>query len=981
MGYFNEKIEKYLNVLVKNLNANENVLELELKIKGYKKIEERKFKDEDKKGIEEYKYFQRVKKYLTEIYGETNPERTEDFIKNSKGGNERYTLVNTPLKSYMKKIIKTRIWNDKDFKYDTTGTLSSEIDQDVDSLDFYDVQRIKTRYSWTDTRKNLKFDITDVKQTSKGETKDNYEVEIEFIHPLLQQRVIPLSRENIEELRNNLKILFQQMIVIKNVINDSDILYSTQLREELANFINIKLDAKKYLNFKRGEFIKDGEMVENIATKARNIKFKDMVYGGLLSKLNTENKTTRNAKMVEYSVTVKVDGLRKFLVVHSTGLWLVYGKEFCCICPLPELWKEYIDSIFDGEDIDDKSMRKAYLDFKHYYLPFDTLLFKGKDVSNQTLQQRRSYIKNIRNLGTVSFNNKNSLVVEEKPFIFFSEEPESFYKAVDDMLSYKPSYETDGLIFTPNKTEYNTRPYLLRDEDRVLTKNPDICKWKPFEQLTIDLSYCVVPEGRFLCYSKRDELIRFEGSDLHSFDPETQVDWMHKLFNEANNGTIMEFEPIIKDKTYILRPKKIRYDKQYANGKKVAVDVWNDIHDPITLDTIKGKTFRLLRKYHNRVKRSIFGNVQENAHLIDIGSGNGGDIEKMNKFSRVLCIEPSQKNLTELKNRLSTSFMRDRIETLNCGGEDTGKILNAVKTTFGDEFGTKPLYISMMLSLSFFWRDIEIFNSLIDTINSIRKMYYKNGGKSPIKFLFLTIEGNRALELLKKYNYNIRKPAYEMSYNETFNEVYINIENSIVEKQTEYLVNLEQFMEVLYAQVDYFKEANDKELLSKDEMEFTNMYVYGSYILKEIEYEEKYVSQIEQINDTKVSYKPPESTSTLFDCLFKSLKPEEKYEFVDVLYFRKEISESIVKPNPFDELNRSFFDSADNGILSKISKTPYEAQEWILSDTELPPEYITWIPDVIGYNLNINDNLYPVSFDKNVETINLKYDGHTYELI
>jgi hypothetical protein len=85
----------------------------------------------------------------------------------------------------------------------------------------------------------------------------------------------------------------------------------------------------------------------------RNIKFKDMVYGGLLSKLNTQNKITKNAKMVEYSVTVKVDGLRKFLVIHSTGIWLVYGKEFCRICPLPELWKEYNNSIFDGEDIND----------------------------------------------------------------------------------------------------------------------------------------------------------------------------------------------------------------------------------------------------------------------------------------------------------------------------------------------------------------------------------------------------------------------------------------------------------------------------------------------------------------------------------------------------------------------------------------------------------------------------------------------------
>jgi hypothetical protein len=268
-----------------------------------------------------------------------------------------------------------------------------------------------------------------------------------------------------------------------------------------------------------------------------------------------------------------------------------------------------------------------------------------------------------------------------------------------------------------------------------------------------------------------------------------------------------------------------------------------------------------------------------------------------------------------------------------------------------------------MLSLSFFWRDKIMLGALVQTINVIRNYYYANGGKSPIKIVFLTIEGERAFKLLEKYDFKIKNAAYNMSYDETSGEVSIDIKNSIVRDQIEYLVNLGQLKELLNAKI-IVKPANEERFLSNIEKEFTSMYVYGFFEIDKLK------------NDT---YEPENSTSTFFDCLFKAINPKDDYNFVDVLMFRKELSENITEPNPYDE-SKIFFESADEGILSKISKTPEQATEWIFSDNELPPEYVTWVPDMIGYDLVINNVEYLRTKRPDDKRIIMKYEGK-YSLI
>jgi hypothetical protein len=969
-------LDKYIEQLVQSLNSSNDEIELEIRFR--QSFEEGNF----------FKEFTRVKKYLESLYGVVEPVRTEDLIKEDKvKGKIRQTLVHNKYGYSWKQISKNTLWEyiDRDFEFKIST--STETSEDVSSpMSDKDLTRIKERYTWEDTKKYIRYDLTIVNQTihNTGKTEDRFEIEMECIHPILFTRSLPLSINDITELKSSITNLSVEIFKIRNKITNSDMPYKVADRIQIAKFINYTLNGKKYMR-KFGELPK-GEMIEDIAVKARNIKYTDIVYGGLLSKSwkkEEENLITKDPSYMGYSVTPKAEGLRKFLVVYDSGIWLVYGREFCRISLLPESWKPYIGTILDGEDIEDKNKRTDYKNFVHFYTPFDTLAFKGVDMTQKPLKVRQGYVKYIHGLGVVQINNRNSLIIETKPFIYFNGNNSSFYNAIKQIMTVKVPYKIDGYVFTPNRCEYNpqTVKFAKNKKDRKLTKYPDIVKWKPLDQLTVDLAYCVSPEGRFLCYSQGNNLIKFEGSAFNPFNPEIQVMWSHPLFNipGIKQGVIFEFEPYMNfEGVYMLKPKLIRDDKIHPNSRETAESVWNDIHDPISLDTLLGNDIKLTRKYHNSIKKEILSNnIPEGSYLIDIGSGKGGDIDKMSKFSKILCIEPYKPFFDVFKERLSTKSkeFQQRFRTLECGGEETNLILNEIKKFFGNDFGSKPLYISMMLSLSFFWKDANFLKSLVQTINTIKFLYYSLGGLQPIKFIFMTIEGERTYKVLEKYDFDIKKSGYRMSYDKDSEEVSVFIKDTIVgkngEKQIEYLVNLEQLFEYLQCDIDYLKECKKEELLlSEDEMEYNSMYVYGVATLK---------------NDfNTVVYEPQDSTSTLFDCLFKAIKPEEEYTMTDVLYFRKELSDSISKKNPFDNEQRSFFESAGDGFLSKIYNSVKEAQDYIYADWELPPEYISWIPDMIGYNIMVNNVEYSRSSSEKIpattDTIKLIYNGK-YKLL
>lgn len=814
--------DKYFQVLVEKLNSTRDNLELEVRF-----------------GEVTYTEFERVKKFLESNYGQPTVIHTEDYTKN---GNRQTVISNKNGTHTRIAIDKKELLRIQDPAIEVKISMASETSVPVTSImEEPDLHRKKHRYSWTIPY--IKFDITEVTQTLKGKaTETKYEVELEMVSSLLEVgRPNPLTTENLVEFNTAFNKVSNQALQIRRIIQNTDLVYLSKDRNLLADYLNDKLKAIYYAkNIKKYYRPVEGEVYKEIPVQARNLKREDILTKGLFH---------------NYSVTVKAEGVRKFLVIHSSGIWLMYPtSEFCKVANLPESWKPYIDTVLDGEDIPVEH-RFTYKDIKHYYLPFDTLLFKGKDVTKEPLQTRLSYTKYIRSLDVVYTGKSVSLVMEEKPFYFFNN-IDQFYTAVNRAVTnFDNRYVTDGLIFTPAKSEYNPQSNRYKLYQRVLNKYPDICKWKPHNKLSIDLKIYQTSTKRALYASGGSGLEEFVGvPGKYPFNPETQIDWLAPLIQEVPNDTILEFAPKTSNDgkfvfnssgEYILTPLRPRGDKKFPNRFDIAMNVWEDINNPIELSTLKGEDLFLMRKYHNRIKRQLFNEVEEGSLLVDIGSGNGGDMNKWSKFSTVLAIEPSDKNLTELKRRLAGMDESDknRIHLLQSGGEESEKILDKTRTVFNGKFLKNdkpvPLYISMMLSLSFFYKDKEMLEALATTISAIRELYVRTLSEigiskeqiPEIKFIFLTIEGERTLETMKKYNNKIRFPGFYMDYYPEIKTVSIDIPGTIVENQKEYIVNLQELQQLLNVKDGYMYEAVEEEYLNRYEKEITAMYVYGSLTL------------------------------------------------------------------------------------------------------------------------------------------------------
>jgi len=159
--------------------------------------------------------------------------------------------------------------------------------------------------------------------------------------------------------------------------------------------------------------------------------------------------------------------------------------------------------------------------------------------------------------------------------------------------------------------------------------------------------------------------------------------------------------------------------------------------------------------------------------------------------------------------------MNDKVTVLECGGEDTQFILKNLDIT------NKHVTVSMMLSLSFFWKDKTMLNQLQNTLINIAKIT-----NNDVKFLYYTIEGDRTYKLFEEKGYDITLGPCHMIYQEP--KIFINIENTIVVDQIEYLVKL--------LDLTCIKERSEhpsviEEYLSIEEKIYGNLFVYGFGII------------------------------------------------------------------------------------------------------------------------------------------------------
>ena len=196
--------------------------------------------------------------------------------------------------------------------------------------------------------------------------------------------------------------------------------------------------------------------------------------------------------------------------------------------------------------------------------------------------------------------------------------------------------------------------------------------------------------------------------------------------------------------------------------------------------------------------------------------------------------------LKKFKRRRSLKNLKGKeFRIIKSDGEETDKIINEIKEYLLPKMNNKRdiLNINMMISLSFFWKDEEMLNSLVNTITQIRELY---NGK--VLFNFLTIEGSRLKRLFDSRGKNIFLNGIELKkINEK--EVYVDIKTSkTVFAQTEFLVYLNQLWDLSgYTPFKTFEADGLKPedfILSEPERTYSSLFIYGSahYISKNFEY-------------------------------------------------------------------------------------------------------------------------------------------------
>jgi hypothetical protein len=728
-------------------------------------------------------------------------EESEDFISSSVRKRVILATQDKPEKTIW--ISKERLYSYQSEEYPFRLSISREKALPEIKNFSYTLLRRKHRRSFFYS--NFRIDLTRVEEIADT-VRTTFEVELEV-----------LSASFTDEQ------LLGILTSVTKVLMDTNYVYTQTIKANILNIVN------KVLGGSSGSGIDPGLLMQS-----RNLKLEDMVWGGLVGNPSTT-----------YSVTHKADGIRKLLVFATVGTWLIMPPNEVNLIT-PDVDKSLIGTILDGEEIPRESRTGPLPDTQYWYVAFDCLSYAQPLASARfdVTIQRKTLNDRLDACQIVADRNKSTLLyVSSKEFKNFNS-PETFYRRMREMFSEQASlgYKQDGFIFTPLNVPYNPRSDKFPLYERVLTRIPDNCKWKPPSQLTIDLAirWISTPEGRRVevLTSENRKYVPFRGTRRH---PLNEVVVNQVL--DVGTNTIIEFQAVENK----LVPIRVR-EKLHPNRKEVALDVWKDAHEPLTEETLKGDNFVLVRRYHNRIKRELLDSLQEGSSLLDLGSGKGADISKWGKLSKVFAVEPSTEHIEEMVSRLlsagytreerdggslsleppSLSFLSpDKYRTvyiLQNYAQDTKEIVDFVLS-----HGGQVDAVSSLLSTTFFWESQDILARVLQTI----KLSMKDDGT----FLYFTIDGNAVLQTfepekgialerldLGKNSMLLSDVAEERNAPSRGRRLTLNFPDMIIDGQTEPLVFLEDIMGEFSLDT---RRADKEKFLTPEEAIFSNLYVYG----------------------------------------------------------------------------------------------------------------------------------------------------------
>lgn len=360
--------------------------------------------------------------------------------------------------------------------------------------------------------------------------------------------------------------------------------------------------------------------------------------------------------MAECVVTPKVDGVRKFIVIANDRVFsLGIMKDVEYVGKLDvQTWAETscLSSNYNDVIILDSEYVKAE---KKYYV-FDIAVNDGIYVGNMPLGQRLNMIEEIipyiQTWGPTAANATPgfaSISIIAKPYMTF----DSFERLKLLYESFEEKYNIDGIIFT-----YTTQDYMS-----------PVFKWKAHS--TVDLEVHISPDNNLILSTCDkhviDTTVRNEYYIVNTLTSSNcpvpparssmLINTKHVGLNSGSN--VWEFLYDNNNKGF--EAIRCRLDKPQGNSYDI---VHKNMYSSVPGTLFSGKGFYLMRKYHNRVKKQMIINANDNgAKIFDVGTGQGGDLGKWKRASHVYCIEPSIEATNEMRTR--SNFDSSKITVFN----------------------------------------------------------------------------------------------------------------------------------------------------------------------------------------------------------------------------------------------------------------------------------------------------------------------------
>ena len=319
----------------------------------------------------------------------------------------------------------------------------------------------------------------------------------------------------------------------------------------------------------------------------------------------------------QWLVTPKVDGVRRFIanIEDLTCAIDITGN-------IMYMYENTLSTKSKGHDI--TILDCEYLD-KTYYI-IDIIVDKGRYVGDIPFNEREAMILDYKEEHLDAAAKTYGYDILFKEYVKFK----SFRNLQHIYHNWTNKYKIDGMIFM-NTTE----GYMQH-----------VIKWKAHS--TVDLR--VTEDGNLLTCDGWSIDIPWDPPCVEHLAPDDarciELGKDSLVRTATNKVDIWEFM-LVNGR---LQPTRPRPDKPQANS----LEIVNKNMKQSGIGTIfTGIGSYMMRKYHNRVKREMLksSNIAQ-ATILDIGTGQGGDITKWMTSKKVYCVEPDAEAIREMDIRM-----------------------------------------------------------------------------------------------------------------------------------------------------------------------------------------------------------------------------------------------------------------------------------------------------------------------------------------